>query len=86
MKKFVIALPLAVALAACGSNGGKAGEGGAGPKQQIKVVGSSTVYRRPLVHVRVKDFGGKGHEARRAFIDRLVPTDILSRSACSLTH
>ena len=36
----MIALPLAVALAACGSN---AGEGGAA-KQQIKVVGSSTVY------------------------------------------
>ncbi|QNP47043.1 substrate-binding domain-containing protein [Sphingomonas sediminicola] len=37
----MIALPLAAALAACGSNGG--GEGGAA-KQQLKVVGSSTVY------------------------------------------
>src|SRR5574338_1364381 len=37
----MIALPLAVALAACGSNGG--GDAGAA-KQQIKVVGSSTVY------------------------------------------
>jgi phosphate transport system substrate-binding protein len=36
----MIALPLAAALAACGSN---TGEGGAA-KQQIKVVGSSTVY------------------------------------------
>ena len=36
----MIALPVAVALAACGSNGG--GEGAA--KQQLKVVGSSTVY------------------------------------------
>jgi len=44
VKKIAIALPLAVALAACGSNGGNAGEGGAGAKQQIKVVGSSTVY------------------------------------------
>ncbi len=40
MKKMMIALPVAVALAACGSNGG--GEGAA--KQQLKVVGSSTVY------------------------------------------
>jgi len=37
----MIALPLAAALAACGSSGG--GEGGAA-KQQLKVVGSSTVY------------------------------------------
>jgi phosphate transport system substrate-binding protein len=37
----IIALPLAAALAACGSNGG--GEAGAA-KQQLKVVGSSTVY------------------------------------------
>lgn len=37
----MIALPLAAALAACGSNDG--GQG-AGTKQQIKVVGSSTVY------------------------------------------
>lgn len=46
MKKIVIALPLAVALAACGSNGNNANQGGAGggAKQQIKVVGSSTVY------------------------------------------
>jgi phosphate transport system substrate-binding protein len=36
----MIALPLAAALAACGSNGG--GDGAA--KQQLKVVGSSTVY------------------------------------------
>lgn len=40
MNKLMIALPLAAALAACGSN---TGEGGAA-KQQIKVVGSSTVY------------------------------------------
>ena len=40
MKKMMIALPVAVALAACGSNGG--GDGAA--KQQLKVVGSSTVY------------------------------------------
>ena len=38
MKKMMIALPLAAALAACGSGG----EGGA--KQTLKVVGSSTVY------------------------------------------
>ena len=41
MKKMMIALPVVAALAACGSNGG--GEGGA-VKQQLKVVGSSTVY------------------------------------------
>ena len=41
MKKMMIALPLAVVLAACGSNGG--GEAGSA-KQQLKVVGSSTVY------------------------------------------
>ena len=41
MQKILFALPLAAALAACGSNGGS--EGGAS-KQQIKVVGSSTVY------------------------------------------
>ena len=41
MNKMMIALPLAAALAACGSNGG--GEAGAA-KQQLKVVGSSTVY------------------------------------------
>ena len=41
MKKMMIALPVAVALAACGSNGG--GDGAAA-KQQLKVVGSSTVY------------------------------------------
>lgn len=40
MKKMMIALPIAAALAACGSNGG---EGGVA-KQQLKVVGSSTVY------------------------------------------
>ncbi|HET7816081.1 MAG TPA: substrate-binding domain-containing protein [Sphingomicrobium sp.] len=38
----IIALPLAAALAACGSN--STGEGGSGARQQIKVVGSSTVY------------------------------------------
>ncbi|WP_395623131.1 substrate-binding domain-containing protein [Sphingomonas daechungensis] len=37
------ALPLAVALAACGSKGGNDAAGGA-VKQQLKVVGSSTVY------------------------------------------
>ncbi|NUT00032.1 MAG: phosphate ABC transporter substrate-binding protein [Sphingomonas sp.] len=42
MKKILFALPLAAALAACGSNS-SGGEGGA-TKQQIKVVGSSTVY------------------------------------------
>jgi phosphate transport system substrate-binding protein len=41
VKKMMIALPLAAALAACGSNGG--GDGAAA-KQQLKVVGSSTVY------------------------------------------
>jgi len=41
VNKMMIALPLAAALAACGSSGG--GEGGAA-KQQLKVVGSSTVY------------------------------------------
>ncbi len=41
MKKMMIALPVAAALAACGSNGG--GDGAAA-KQQLKVVGSSTVY------------------------------------------
>ena len=40
MKKMMIALPVVAALAACGSNGG---EGGVA-KQQLKVVGSSTVY------------------------------------------
>jgi len=38
VKRLIIALPLAVALAACGSNSNQ------GPRQQIKVVGSSTVY------------------------------------------
>src|SRR6187200_862185 len=37
----MIALPVVAALAACGSNGG--GEAGSA-KQQLKVVGSSTVY------------------------------------------
>jgi phosphate transport system substrate-binding protein len=41
VKKMMIALPVAVALAACGSNGG--GDGAAA-RQQLKVVGSSTVY------------------------------------------
>lgn len=36
MNKMIIVLPLAVALAGCGGN--------SGPRQQIKVVGSSTVY------------------------------------------
>lgn len=40
MKKIIIALPLAAALAACGSGGT---EGGAA-RQQLQVVGSSTVY------------------------------------------
>jgi phosphate transport system substrate-binding protein len=39
VNKAIIALPLAAALAACGSN-----SSGGGGKQQIKVVGSSTVY------------------------------------------
>ena len=43
MKKIMIALPLAAALAACGSNGGDERPSG-GAKQQLKVVGSSTVY------------------------------------------
>ena len=42
MNKIMIALPLAAALAACGSNS-SGGEGGT-TRQQIKVVGSSTVY------------------------------------------
>jgi len=42
VNKMMIALPLAAALAACGSNGA-GGEGGAA-KQALKVVGSSTVY------------------------------------------
>ena len=40
----MIALPLAAALAACGGNGSQGGAGGAGARQQLKVVGSSTVY------------------------------------------
>ena len=42
MNKMMLALPLAAALAACGSN--PSSEGGSGARQQIKVVGSSTVY------------------------------------------
>ena len=42
VKKIMIALPLAAALAACGSNG--SGDNSGGARQQIKVVGSSTVY------------------------------------------
>ena len=38
----MIALPAVAALAACGSNNG--GQGAGGARQQIKVVGSSTVY------------------------------------------
>jgi phosphate transport system substrate-binding protein len=41
VNKMMIALPLAAALAACGSNGG-GGDGAA--RQQLKIVGSSTVY------------------------------------------
>jgi phosphate transport system substrate-binding protein len=45
VKKIMIALPLAAAVAACGSNGGGDNAGGEGAaKQAIKVVGSSTVY------------------------------------------
>ncbi len=45
MKKIMIALPLAAALAACGSNGSSGNASGdSGAKQQLKVVGSSTVY------------------------------------------
>ena len=44
MKTIMFALPLAVALAACGGKGGNEGGGAGGAKQQIKVVGSSTVY------------------------------------------
>ncbi len=40
MNKIMIALPLAVALAACGSGGSEGGEA----RQALKVVGSSTVY------------------------------------------
>jgi phosphate transport system substrate-binding protein len=42
MKKALFLLPLAAALAACGSNGGGSGSGGA--SDAIKIVGSSTVY------------------------------------------
>jgi phosphate transport system substrate-binding protein len=42
VKKISIALPLAAALAACGSNG--SGDNAGGARQQSKVVGSSTVY------------------------------------------
>jgi phosphate transport system substrate-binding protein len=42
VKKIMIALPLAAALAACGNNSGGTADGGA--KQQLKIVGSSTVY------------------------------------------
>jgi phosphate transport system substrate-binding protein len=45
VKKIMIALPLAAALAACGSNqAGDNAAGGGGASQQIKIVGSSTVY------------------------------------------
>lgn len=44
MKKIMFALPLAVALVACGSKGGNDAGGAGSAKQQIKVVGSSTVY------------------------------------------
>ena len=73
MQKILFALPLAAALAACGSNGGS--EGGAS-KQQLKVVGSSTVYPfttavaeqfqrdNPNVSMVVEfDRHGRGHEA-----------------------
>jgi phosphate transport system substrate-binding protein len=44
VKKIMVVLPLAAALAACGSKSGNDGGGAGGAKQQIKVVGSSTVY------------------------------------------
>jgi len=44
VKKIMFALPLAVALAACGSRSGNEAGGAGGAKQQLKVVGSSTVY------------------------------------------
>ena len=44
MKKIMFALPLAVALVACGSKSGNEAGGAGSAKQQIKVVGSSTVY------------------------------------------
>jgi phosphate transport system substrate-binding protein len=40
----MIALPLMAAIAACGSNNGAGNEAAGGARQQIKVVGSSTVY------------------------------------------
>jgi phosphate transport system substrate-binding protein len=43
MKKFGLALPLVALLGACGSGGGNGGSAG-GSAQQIKIVGSSTVY------------------------------------------
>jgi phosphate transport system substrate-binding protein len=42
VKKILIVLPVAAALVACGSNG--SGDNSGGARQQIKVVGSSTVY------------------------------------------
>ncbi len=45
MRKWIIALPLMAALAACGGEGSDGGTGGAGgARQQLKAVGSSTVY------------------------------------------
>jgi len=52
VKKIMIALPLAAALAACGSNGGGTADGGV--RQQLKVVGSSTVY--PFTKAVAEDF------------------------------
>ena len=42
MNKALLALPLAVLISACGSNGG--GSSGGGAASQLKIVGSSTVY------------------------------------------
>ena len=44
MNRLIIARPVAVALAACGSNSSGDKAGGGGARQQVKVVGSSTVY------------------------------------------
>ena len=49
MNRMMIALPLAAALAACGSNGG-----GGGSSSDIRIVGSSTVY--PFTKAVAEDF------------------------------
>ena len=49
MKTWVLALPLAAALAACGGSGG-----GSGSTDQIKIVGSSTVY--PFTTAAAEEF------------------------------